>query len=168
MTLADRICEQRKRKGISQEKLAVELGVSRQAISKWESGQSVPELDKAVRMSDFFGVTTDYLLKGVEPKSEAAPETQPPETVCHPPRMGLKALVGLILSTLSGLGLLAVCILGSIANETYEEYVMDTLIRHCEGIPAYIMGRNILWLAILLVALFAAGIVLIVRQQNNE
>ena len=67
MNLADRILELRKQKGISQEELADKLGVSRQAISKWESEQSVPELDKIIRMSDFFEVTTDYLLKGVEP-----------------------------------------------------------------------------------------------------
>lgn len=67
MKLADRILELRKRKGISQEALADKLGVSRQAISKWESEQSTPELENIVLMSDFFGVTTDYLLKGIEP-----------------------------------------------------------------------------------------------------
>ena len=67
MKLADRILELRKQKGISQEALADQLGVSRQAISKWESEQSTPELDKIILMSDFFGVTTDYLLKGIEP-----------------------------------------------------------------------------------------------------
>ena len=67
MTLADRILELRKQKGISQEALADKLGVSRQAISKWESEQSTPEMDKIVLMSDFFEVTTDYLLKGIEP-----------------------------------------------------------------------------------------------------
>ena len=70
MKLADRILELRKQKGISQEALADKLGVSRQAISKWESEQSTPELDKIVLMSDFFEVTTDYLLKGIEPVSE--------------------------------------------------------------------------------------------------
>ena len=70
MKLADRILELRKQKGISQEALADKFGVSRQAISKWESEQSTPELDKIVLMSDFFEVTTDYLLKGIEPVSE--------------------------------------------------------------------------------------------------
>ena len=70
MKLADRILELRKQKGISQEALADKLGVSRQAISKWESEQSMPELDKIVLMSDFFEVSTDYLLKGIEPVSE--------------------------------------------------------------------------------------------------
>ena len=67
MRLADRILELRKKKGISQEVLAEQLGVSRQAISKWESEQSTPELEKIVLMSDFFEVSTDYLLKGIEP-----------------------------------------------------------------------------------------------------
>ena len=70
MKLADRILELRKQKGISQEALADQLGVSRQAISKWESEQSTPELEKIVLMSDFFEVSTDYLLKGIEPVSK--------------------------------------------------------------------------------------------------
>jgi len=67
MKFADRIIELRKHKSISQEALADQLGVSRQAISKWESEQSTPELDKIILMSDFFEVSTDYHLKGIEP-----------------------------------------------------------------------------------------------------
>ncbi|MBD5082662.1 MAG: helix-turn-helix transcriptional regulator [Clostridiales bacterium] len=70
MTIADRILELRKAKGISQEQLADCIGVSRQAVSKWESEQSIPDLDKVIIMSDFFEVTTDYLLKGIEPQTE--------------------------------------------------------------------------------------------------
>lgn len=66
MTIADRILELRKMKGISQEELADKIGVSRQAVSKWESEQSIPEIDKIVLLSDFFEVSTDYLLKGFE------------------------------------------------------------------------------------------------------
>lgn len=70
MNVADRIQNLRKIKGISQEQLAEAIGVSRQAVSKWESEQSTPDLDKIVLMSDFFEVTTDYLLKGIEPTNE--------------------------------------------------------------------------------------------------
>ena len=70
MNVADRIQNLRKTKGISQEQLAEAIGVSRQAVSKWESEQSTPDLDKIVLMSDFFDVTTDYLLKGIEPTNE--------------------------------------------------------------------------------------------------
>ena len=67
MNVADRIQSLRKSKGISQEQLANDLGVSRQAVSKWESEQSTPDMDKIVLMSDYFEVTTDYILKGIEP-----------------------------------------------------------------------------------------------------
>lgn len=67
MHFSDRIRELRKTKGLSQEELAEKLGVSRQAISKWESAQSLPDIDKIVSLSDYFEVSTDYLLKGVEP-----------------------------------------------------------------------------------------------------
>ena len=70
MNVADRIQNLRKIKGISQEQLAEAIGVSRQAVSKWESEQSTPDLEKIVLMSDFFDVTTDYLLKGIEPTNE--------------------------------------------------------------------------------------------------
>ncbi len=59
MNVADRIQNLRKIKGISQEQLAEAIGVSRQAVSKWESEQSTLDLDKIVLMSDFFDVTTD-------------------------------------------------------------------------------------------------------------
>lgn len=67
MNLADRIQSLRKTKGLSQEQLADQIGVSRQAVSKWESEQSTPDLDKIILLSEFFHVTTDYLLKGIEP-----------------------------------------------------------------------------------------------------
>lgn len=70
MKVADRIQNLRKIKGISQEQLAEAIGVSRQAVSKWESEQSTPDLEKIVLMSNFFDVTTDYLLKGIEPTNE--------------------------------------------------------------------------------------------------
>ena len=63
MILADKIVNLRKRMGWSQEELAEQLDVSRQSVSKWESAQSIPDMDKIVKMSTVFGVTTDYLLK---------------------------------------------------------------------------------------------------------
>jgi len=63
MILADKIIEERKKNGWSQEELAERLGVSRQAVSKWESAGSVPDLQKVIQLSKLFGVSTDYLLK---------------------------------------------------------------------------------------------------------
>lgn len=63
MILADKIIEERKKNGWSQEELANKLGVSRQAVSKWESAGAVPDLQRVLLMSKLFGVSTDYLLK---------------------------------------------------------------------------------------------------------
>ena len=69
MNIADRIQYLRKQNGYSQEELADKVGVSRQAVSKWESEQSIPDLEKVIIMSELFEVTTDYILKGIEPVS---------------------------------------------------------------------------------------------------
>lgn len=66
MDVSEKILQLRKAKGFTQEDLAEKLGVSRQSVSKWESGQSVPELEKLVALSGIFEVTTDYLLKPSE------------------------------------------------------------------------------------------------------
>ena len=61
--LADKIITLRKKNGWSQEELADKTGVSRQAVSKWETSQAFPDVDKILQLSSLFGVTTDYLLK---------------------------------------------------------------------------------------------------------
>ena len=63
MILADKIIRLRKKNGWSQEELANKMNVSRQAVSKWEGTQTIPDLEKILQLSALFGVTTDYLLK---------------------------------------------------------------------------------------------------------
>lgn len=63
MILADKIIEERKKLGYSQEELAQILEVSRQSVSKWEGAQSVPDISRIIKMSEVFGVSTDYLLR---------------------------------------------------------------------------------------------------------
>ena len=76
MILADKIIELRKKNGWSQEELAEKLGVSRQAVSKWEGAQSVPDIQRILEMSKLFGVSTDYLLKDdMEYSSEVITES---------------------------------------------------------------------------------------------
>ena len=73
MTLSEKLTRLRKARGMSQEQLAAALGVSRQAVSKWELGEAVPDVSRVVAMSELFGVTTDYLLKDAsEEVSQAA------------------------------------------------------------------------------------------------
>lgn len=62
MILADKIIQLRKRCGMSQDELAELINVSRQSVSKWEGALSVPDLDKILKMSEIFGVSTDYFI----------------------------------------------------------------------------------------------------------
>ena len=102
MNLSDRIQYLRKVRGISQEGLAEKLGVSRQAVSKWESEQSMPDLDKIISMSDYFEVTTDYLLKGIEPvvqkeEEQSIKHRRIASNICYQLSLGFVGL-GIILS----------------------------------------------------------------------
>lgn len=76
MTLAEKILHLRTQQGLSQLELAEQLGVSRQSVSKWETGQSVPDLDKLIKLSDRFGITVDELVREEERPQPPRPEPQ--------------------------------------------------------------------------------------------
>lgn len=73
MILADKIMNERKKNGWSQEELAAQLGVSRQMVSNWEGAQAIPDLQTLIKLSQIFDVSTDYLLKD-EMENEIEPE----------------------------------------------------------------------------------------------
>lgn len=77
MELKERIALARKQAGLSQEQLGEKLGVSRQAVSKWESGQSNPDVAYLAEMCRLFGVSSDWLLLGQETEEASAPTRCP-------------------------------------------------------------------------------------------
>lgn len=77
MELSERIALARKQAGMTQEQLGERLGVSRQAVSKWESGQTNPDLAYVAEMCRLFGVSSDWLLLGEEVARENAPNRCP-------------------------------------------------------------------------------------------
>lgn len=87
MEFSHRLYQLRRARGLSQEELAHTVGVSRQAVQKWEAGSSAPDLDNLSALADYFGVTLDYLVRGVEAVSPPPPEepavTQNYFTVYH-------------------------------------------------------------------------------------
>ncbi len=82
MKLHEKIYYCRKKSGLSQESLAEKIGVSRQAISKWETGDAVPELAKLKSLCDIFEVTADWMISEDEPY-----ETSPKEPAAYPDRI---------------------------------------------------------------------------------
>lgn len=129
--IADRIQSLRKVKGISQEELADKVGVSRQAVSKWESEQSVPDLEKVIMMSEYFSVTTDYILRGIEPIEDSKGESH--------------ALTGKILYVTSTafivIGLL--CAFGSWYQKQTAEIIWGSMIVQAIGVAGYFIGKLI-------------------------
>ena len=77
MTFGEKLQKLRAREGISQDRLAELLDVSRQAVRKWERDETMPETEKVIALADLFGVTTDYILRQQpEPKAEQEPPRQ--------------------------------------------------------------------------------------------
>lgn len=129
MKLSDRIQELRKTKGMSQEELADRVGVTRQAVSKWESGQSVPELDKIVALSEIFDVSTDYLLKGVEPT---------------PSKDKLDARLGSRVLYIGAPAMVVIGVIAGCASWYNSQNLADTLgsmIIQAVGVAGYFFGR---------------------------
>ncbi|MBQ7012557.1 MAG: helix-turn-helix transcriptional regulator [Oscillospiraceae bacterium] len=115
MTFGERLYELRKKSGLSQEQLAEKLEVSRQSISKWESDKAYPEMTRLLFMSDYFGVSLDYLMRGEEtPASEQTPdEHYQPEQVSRVLRSFLSNLTASQKQKLMLLYVLAVFVLAA-------------------------------------------------------
>ena len=79
MALPEKLYALRKKSGLSQEQLAEALNVSRQAISKWEGGSAMPESDKLLALSNYFGVSLDYLIKDGAPDAAAGAASGAPK-----------------------------------------------------------------------------------------
>ena len=75
MEFTNKLYELRKQKGFSQEELANRLNVSRQTVSKWEVGDSTPDMEKLVAISDLFGISLDELVLDKAPETAPAPQT---------------------------------------------------------------------------------------------
>lgn len=108
MTLGEKITQLRTARQMSQGDLAERLEVSRQSVSKWETGSSIPDLDKLLRLGDLFGVTLDDLVRSGEQPPPPQAETVSP----LPEKFPARKIVGYILL---GVGLLSV-VLGLVAG----------------------------------------------------
>lgn len=129
--LGERLQALRRSRGLSQEQLAEQVGVSRQAVSKWELDESVPELEKVVLLSEYFGVTADYLLKGGggEPSGPAPREKRKPMGQVH---------------FIASAGLLAIGLLlafGGWYDSQEDSALWGSMIVQVAGVAWYFVGK---------------------------
>ena len=113
MTLAEKILSLRTEKGMSQDSLAEKLEVSRQSVSKWETGQSTPDLDKIIKLADLFGVSVDELVR--EGERPQPPEPSQPQVVyVEREKRGLTPIQTLgVVMEITGVALAVIGIMGA-------------------------------------------------------
>ena len=148
MALPEKLYALRKKSGLSQEQLAEALNVSRQAISKWEGGSAMPESDKLLALSNYFGVSLDYLIK------DGAPDAAPAEAQEEHRTMRLLSLI--------------LCF-GAAALIVYG--VLSILV---PSVPAQISGSSMIRIdgsgifLLLCVAAIAAGAALLLKSTKHK
>ena len=168
MELGEKIAFCRKRAGLSQEALADRLGLSRQAVSRWETGAAVPDLSKIVELSKLFGVTTDFLLLSEQTEPEPPVQEQPirTETVSEKStvdstverRRKFRICFGVAAAILGLLTAIAALFLTQLYADTLTEWWTDlgkfgTALQSWRG---FLLGFGIL--------LFLAGAVVLIRE----
>ena len=148
MSLGEKLQKLRKARNLSQEELAAELSVTRQTVSKWELDQSTPELSLLAQISDIFGVTTDYLIKGT-----ASDVVAPTEEKVMAKKPSVRLTLYFILLGFGGIGTLTFYILSkAFPWECYED---DRVIR---GLAGYLTGTETTFLFVLCVLSMIAGL----------
>lgn len=151
--LPEKIYTLRRRNGLSQEQLAEKLGVSRQAVSKWESGSATPELEKLLALSACFQITLDELVteKPMEHSTEEAPEPAPQSSAAG----SGAGRTGIALCLLGAVGLILTGLLVLLRPDTAEQLNASSAVT--------LNGTGILMF--LCVAVMAVGLVLMLRRK---
>ncbi|MBQ5950660.1 MAG: helix-turn-helix transcriptional regulator [Lachnospiraceae bacterium] len=160
MTIGDRLTELRKSRGLSQEELAAQMALTRQTISKWELGQSSPDVEYVIALCDYFGVTTDYLLKGTEPEPQQERASAPAAAAPAPDRARTEKkeaytmlfYLGLSVVLLAASVLLIIFVLSLI--QPWETFIYN---RQYTGFWGYVLGHDAQVWVYLMFALIAGG-----------
>ncbi|MDD7647343.1 MAG: helix-turn-helix domain-containing protein [Ruminococcus bromii] len=145
MTFAEKLQRLRKEKGMSQEQLAAALMVSRQAISKWETGESLPDAGKLVQLSRLFTVSVDVLLKEElalireekteKDESERLRREETPEPAAEKPKYTALLVLGTVLSAVGALGFTVIWVLSTMI-ETWAASATTS----ADGVTTYTCG----------------------------
>lgn len=157
MALSEKLYTLRKKSGLSQEQLAEQLGVSRQAISKWESGQSIPESDKLVVISNYFKVSLDYLLKEDDEQQVISEVSQSDNSLQTSDKT--RWLLGII-SCIGGIVCLIIWGLLSILNPDASNQLSESSVIHIDG--------NGIFLILCIVAIVIGAVLLLKNTKKSN
>ena len=158
MALSEKLYALRKKSNLSQEQFAEQLGVSRQAISKWESGKAIPESDTLISISQYFHVTLDYLLKEdesvlSEPTEEEKEDNQKKVNTC------MKKRTAGVIICICGVICLIVWGLISILLPSTSNQISESSMITIDGNGVFLM---------ICLAAIIAGAVLLLKSTSNK
>lgn len=130
MTLGEKLQRLRKGNAMSQEQLAVRMEVSRQAVSKWETGESLPDTEKIIKLSRMFHVSTDYLLYDEleelpDPPKEQGPVVADENPGRHGGRDRALTITGTVFGGIGGLGVLVIWVLSTMIESRVSTATTD-------------------------------------------
>lgn len=158
MNFCQRLQNLRKRNGITQEILAEKLNVTRQTISKWERGESTPDFEHLIQISELFHITTDYLLKGELPHDEHAPLSDTAAT----DHMGAQKSHELsLLGASLFLGGLITNVVLFVLSVIYNMNWTGSIGTY-DGLLGFLLWKNLVWLFVLMCFAIAIGLALLI------
>lgn len=160
MTIGEKILNLRKARGWSQEELAERIGVSRQAVSRWESDSAKPDADKIIAVCDLFGVSADYLLRDAPWNAPASATMEEQHG-----RMSGNQIIGLVFICLSVLLTTVFAVFGSIHGGIHTEGDMLGGNATYHGMMAVVKRYDMDWLLWLFAGIAAVGIGMLFQKQ---
>lgn len=159
MTIGEKLKILRRQHGLTQEQLAEKLGVSRQALSKWESDASVPDTENIIRLAHLFDITTDHLLLDAPPS--------PPAPV--PPRRRTLRIIGWCTVGFAALNAFVLSLLNSFFP---TDYLIpeggDLYMIAATGFEGFIRTHRLEWLLAVILLSFLTGVVLLLLDHRSR
>lgn len=166
MTMGEKILNMRKARGWSQEELAERIGVTRQAVSRWESNSAKPDADKIIAVCDLFGVSADYLLRE-QYAGELENGTVPVQIHTKSSKASLepRQILGLTIIILGVLFLFIIFILSAINPVEHTVIHGDGSVMGYAGLLAYIRRHNLWWLLWMDATTICVGILMLLKKR---
>jgi transcriptional regulator with XRE-family HTH domain len=168
MSLGEKIAALRKSRSMSQEQLAGELGISRQAVSKWELNESMPDIDKVAALSKLFGVSADYLIIHDDDQSN---RENSPNNSGDINKYKTRTVLGWVLSSIGAFGIIVLITLSS-----FIETNIPVVYRNADGLYSYtyrtgysffpfIKEHNLGFLLSVFIVFFISGLALLLSKK---
>ena len=170
MTFGEKLTRLRKREGMSQESLAEKLGVSRQAVSRWEQGTALPDAAKLLPCARLFSVSVEWLLDDARGWEDRAPETAAQEAAASAwPGDRPWYIAGGIVTGAGVLGLVAMGILSAVYPAVVSETPLGVdWVRVYDGLAGFLRLHNVEWLFALWAAVALAGLWLLAQPSVRK